>query len=278
MKKILMSVCAVSMLYCAAMILQLTGVAAATSETELLKADHDFVQALGKGDTGVLGALLDDDFTWTDSAGKTLTREQVLQGLPATGGEAGADAQHRLYGEVGLVTAAQGRLRTARVWVKRSGGWRVLAYHETTLAAQAVPAGPGLKECENPCKTVPYQPRNADEQGVITSWQALETCVTNHDSQGWAQHIADEFTLTNSNNDHVQTKADRMAILDKQKQTGANSAPIPLVSGRMFDFPDAIVMTSLHQRGTNKPTQVTRIWIKRGGAWQMAFSQQTIVQ
>jgi hypothetical protein len=184
-----------------------------------------------------------------------------------------------VYGDVGVVTANAGKLHTLRVWVKRGGQWRLLVYHDATLIAKApAPAGSGLSDCENPCKTVPYQPKNADEQGVISSWQALETAVTHHDSQGWAPHMADEFTLTNSNNDHVMTKADRMAVLDRQKQTGAGSAPSPLVSAKMYDFPDAIVMTAQHQTGDHKPTHVTRVWIKRDGRWQMAISQQTTIE
>ena len=46
----------------------------------------------------------------------------------------------------------------------------------------------------------------------------------------------------------------------------------------MYDFPDAIVMKAEHQRGSNKAVHVTRIWIKRDGAWQMAFSEQTTEQ
>jgi hypothetical protein len=90
--------------------------------------------------------------------------------------------------------------------------------------------------------------------------------------------VADEFMLVNNNNDHVMTKSDRMAILDKQKQKGSPSAPVPLVSAKMFDFGDTVVMKAEHQRATGKAIHVTRVWIKRNGKWIMAFSQQTTVQ
>jgi hypothetical protein len=102
--------------------------------------------------------------------------------------------------------------------------------------------------------------------------------VTDHDAQTWGQHIADEFLLINSNNDHPFTKADRVAILEKQKKSGTSSAPIPLVSAQMFDFGDAVIMTAKHQRDDDKPVRVSRIWIKRDRQWVMAFSEQTIVQ
>lgn len=253
---------------------------ASTSDAGLAKADQIFAQNLEQANLSELTTTLDADFTWTDSSGKTRSKQQLLADVQKDGATADTEnVKQRVYGDVGVVTASAGRLHTLRVWVRRAGQWRLLVYHDATLVAKAQPpAGPGLTECENPCKSLPYQPRNSDEQGVISSWQALETAVTNHDSQGWAPHIADEFTLTNSNNDHVMTKADRMAILDKQKQAGAGSAPSPLVSGKMFDFPGAIVMTAQHQTGDKKPTHVTRVWIKRDGSWQMAISQQTTIE
>jgi hypothetical protein len=135
-----------------------------------------------------------------------------------------------------------------------------------------------VKDCENPCKTLPYKPRNEAEQAILASWQALETGVANHDAAAWAPHIADEFVMLGSSNDHPLSKADRVATLNLQKQTGFGSAPPPLVSAQMFDFGDAIVMTSLHQPYTGKPVHVSRLWIKRNGHWILAISYQTTIE
>lgn len=256
------------------------GTLAQNSDPALERADQIFGQDLEQANRGELEKILDPDFTWTDSKGKTRTKTQMLADASASGLSADTDNVHdKTYGDVGVITASQGRLHTLRVWVKRSGQWRLLVYHDATLVEKAAgPSDSGLNDCENPCKTLPYEPKNDAERGVIKSWQQLETAVTAHDSQGWAPHIADEFTLTNSNNDHVMTKADRMAILDKQKARGVGSAPAPLVSGKMFDFGDTIVMTAQHQLGDHKPTHVTRVWIKRDNRWQMAISQQTTIE
>lgn len=265
---------------CVASICAARSVDAGKTDPGLAKVEQIFAQDLEQANTSELAALLDDEFTWTNSAGKTRNKSQVLDDLKKDRAIADTDnVNQQIYDDVGVVTASAGRLHSLRVWVKRQGQWRLLVYHDATLEAKApLPAGSGLTDCENPCKTLPYQPKNADEQGVISSWQALETAVTNHDSQGWAPHIADEFTLTNSNNDHVMTKADRMAVLDKQKQGGAGSAPSPLVRAKMYDFPGVIVMTAQHRSESHKPTQVTRVWIKRDGRWQIAISQQTTVE
>jgi ketosteroid isomerase-like protein len=258
---------------------QLLPVALADEDSALKKADSAFVQAASATDKKALSSMLDPEFTWTDSAGKTFTGSEILQSLPATSANSNAaEVQQRTYGDVGLVLAVSGKTHAARFWVKRPKGWRLLIYHEATLAEEARSGAPRPKECENPCKTLPYEPKNDAEKGIVASWQALETAVTNHDSQTWARHIADEFLLINSNNDHPFTKADRVAILDKQKLTGTSSAPIPLVSAKMFDFGDTVIMAANHRRGTDKPVRVSRIWIKRDGQWLMAFSEQTIVQ
>jgi len=254
------------------------GTVGAADDQSFLQPDHEFVQAAGKGDTATLGRVLDADFTWTDADGKTRTRSEVLASLPAPalGNESGAQVKQRTYGQVGAVMSGRDKTNVLRIWVKRPAGWRLLVYHEVVLGRQApAPAGPGVKVCENPCKTLPYKPRNEAELGIIASWQALETGVTNHDAAAWSPHIAEEFVMLGSSNDHPLTKTDRIATLNLQKQTGFGSAPAPLVSAQMFDFGDAVVMTSQHQPFTGKPVHVSRLWIKRNGQWIMSISYQT---
>src|SRR6202158_1852975 len=78
------------------------GTVAAADDQSFLQADHEFVQAAGKGDTPTLGKVLDADFTWTDADGKTRTRSEVLTSFPAPaiGNESGAQVKHRMYGQV----------------------------------------------------------------------------------------------------------------------------------------------------------------------------------
>jgi hypothetical protein len=255
---------------------------AAETNQAVLDADHAFVQALSKSDKAAAGKLLDANFSWTNTEGKTAGKSAALgdfAGL-ASGNPSDAEIKEITFGEVGEITAVSGKTHVLRVWVKRPAGWRLLISHAATLAPEGH-LGTAAKhgtECVNPCKTIPYKPKNAAERGVIASWQALETAVTQHESKNWGPHVAEEFILVSSGNDHPLDKKDRMAILDKQKTAGTNSAPAPLLSARMFDFGDTVVMSALHQAPGGKPTHVTRIWIKRDGRWQLAYSQQTSVK
>jgi hypothetical protein len=254
---------------------------ASAQELSALQADREFVQAAAKGDTASVTKLLDADFTWTDADGKTQSRADVLSALPtpALGNEAGAHQQRQTRSQVEAIMADGDKIHVLRIWVKRGSAWRLLVYHEVALGRQeAGSSGPGVKDCENPCKTVPFKPKNESEQAIIASWQALETGVTNHDASAWSPHIAEEFAMLGSANDHPLTKADRIATLNLQKQTGRGSAPAPLVSAQMFDFGDSVIMTCLHQPYTGKPVHVSRLWIKRDGKWVMSISFQTTIQ
>jgi hypothetical protein len=281
MRRIPASMLAIHILFCGVLIAFSPNPAVAADDQSVLQVDREFVQSAAKGDAPTVGRLLDADFTWTDADGKTQSRADVLQSLPspALGNESGAQVKQRTYGQVGAVMSGREKIFVLRLWVRRSSGWRLLVYHEVALRQQAsTPAGSNVKDCENPCRTVPFKPKNEAEQAIIASWQALETGVTNHDAAAWSPHIAEEFTMLGSTNDHPLTKADRIATLNLQKQTGFASAPAPLVSAQMFDFGDAVVMTCLHQPYSGKPIHVSRLWIKRGGQWIMSISYQTTIQ
>lgn len=254
----------------------------AADEPVALQADREFVQAAAKADSAAIARLLDADFTWTDADGKTLSYAEVLRSLPkpALGDEAGAHQQRQTRSQVEAIMADRDKIHVLRLWVKRAPGWRLLVYHEVALGRQgaAVPSSSGVTECENPCKAVPYKPKNESERAIIASWQALETGVTNHDAAAWSPHIAEEFVMLSSTNDHPLSKADRINTLNLQKQTGRGTAPAPLLSAQMYDFGDSVVMTCLHQPYTGKPVHVTRLWIKRDGKWVMSISFQTTIQ
>jgi hypothetical protein len=254
---------------------------AGEGDPAVMQADRGFVQAWAKEDGAALGKMLDAEITWTDVEGKTLTREEVLRSLPkdALGDESGAEVSERTYGQVGAVNVGRGKVHVLRLWVQRPGGWRLLVYHEVKQLEQpSTSAGSGVKDCENPCKMVPFQPANEAEQAIIASWQSLETGVTAHDAEAWAPHVAEEFVQISSNSDHVISKAGRIETLNKQKASGVGYAPAPLVSAKMFDFGDAVIMTCLHQPYSGKPIHVSRLWIKRDGKWIMSISYQTTIQ
>ena len=248
-------------------------------EQAMLQADHAFVTAVAQDDTRSLAKLLDADFTWTDSDGKTEKKSEVLENLPKPGiaDDAKVKSKHYLYGEIGDVQADSGRVHALRVWVKRPAGWKAIAYQEVTSLENAPTVTPGAgKDCENPCKSVSYDPRNETEKQVVSAYEHLETAAMAHNSAMFSTLVADEFVAASSNSNKVYDKRGRMEDFDHSKMAGV--APTPLSSARMFDFGDAVLMTSFHRPDRGKPLHVTRIWVKRNGNWVEALSYQTSIQ
>jgi hypothetical protein len=257
-------------------------VAAADDTQELQQADQSFAEAFGKADKKLAEKLLDVAFTWTDAAGKISTRPLVLQNLGSTAGPKlaipgqGEQPKEYIYGAVGVVQVNDGKMHVLRVWVKRPVGWQALLYQEVKSLDAPPSFTPGAGAvCENPCKSVPYRPRTPGGKDVVASYMALETAAVAHNAPEWSAHVADEFAAASSNSDQLLDKATRMAGLEHEKMAGVS--PTPLVSARMFDFGNAVVMTSRHKPDRGNPLHVTRVWIKRDGEWVETLSYQTAV-
>jgi Domain of unknown function (DUF4440) len=257
-------------------------VAAADDTQALLQADQAFAQAFDKADKAAAGKLLDTAFTWTDATGKISTRALVLQNLGSAAGPKlaisgeGAQSKEYTYGAVGVVQVNDGKMHVLRVWVKRPVGWQALVYQEVKSLDAPLSFTPGAGAvCENPCKSVPYRPKTPGEKDVVASYEALETAAVAHNAADWSAHVADEFAAVSSNSDQQLDKPGRMAGLEKEKMGGVS--PTPLVSARMFDFGDAVVMTSRHKPDHGNPLHITRVWIKRDGKWVETLSYQTAI-
>lgn len=252
-------------------------VAAVGDDVAVLGADHTLLQALSEGDNRKLGVLLDNDFTWIDASGNNRSRAQVLESPPLVA-NADVEAQTRIYGRAAIVRANRGKMQVLRVWIKREPGWRILLYQEVKQVEKSEPAGGGTvsaSECENPCKSIPFQPETQSEREAIASWQGVMRAMAASDAAAYAPLIAEEFTATDTHHDAPYSKAERLAQIEKQKRDGTRSAPPALLSARMFDFGETVMMIAREQRPNAKAYFNTRMWIRRDGRWQMLFSFNT---
>lgn len=253
----------------------------AADEKQTLLGVDGAIFATGSSAVRVNDGMLDPNFTWTDSSGNSRTKPEILRAANTGKGLSrelqsgyGMGKAH-VDGRIGVIQEISGKLYFLRVWVKRDSSWQLLIYQ--AVASGAPPSTePGDGKCDNPCNSVPFEPQNQDQRDVIHAYQAVERAVTAHDSAAWGSHIAGEFFAVTSNSDRPLDKAARMAGLDNQKVAGI--APFPLVSARMFQFGDAVVMTSRQQPEHGLPLHVTRVWFKRHGAWLEAYSYQTTIQ
>jgi len=239
------------------------------------------VRAAATQDARGAAALLDQDFTWTSSDGTTLDAARVRQALPrpAIADEAGAQTLSYGYGTVGVVEVNAGKLHTLRVWVKRPAGWRLLVYQEVkSLDAPPAPAAapPASAKCENPCGAVPYTPKTAAEREVMKAYTSLEEAAMGGKAREWNEVAADEIALVSANSDRTFDKATRSAAIAKASLGSVR--PTKLLSAKLAEFGDAVVMTSQHQADSGQHLQITRVWVKRDGRWQETLSYQTAVR
>ncbi len=248
-------------------------------DSALTRADRAFVQAVAKADKAALDTLLDGDFTWTDVDGKTAAKAQVLTDLPkiVIANEQGAERKEYSYGEIGDVQVNFGRAHALRVWVKRAAGWKAMVYQEVTSLDAPPSFAPGAgKDCDNPCKTVAYTPQNETERQVIAAYSKLETAAMAHNSAVFTTMVGDEFVAASSNSNKLYDKRGRLEDFAHSRMGGV--APTPLVSARLLDFGDAVLMRSEHRPDRGKPLHVTRVWVKRNGSWVETLSFQTSVK
>jgi hypothetical protein len=267
---------------CAALLFNVAGrhSLAAGEEDRVGDADRTLIRFLADGQEVEAHRLLDENFVWIDSNGSEANESQVLQQhlKPAN---TDVSAEVRIYGQSAIVRANRGKMQVMRVWVKRPVGWRAVLYQEVKLVEESEPptgAGAASGECENPCNSIPFEPKTQSEKEAIASWQGVMRAMANNDANAYAPLIADEFTATDTHHDRPYTKPDRIAQINKQKLVGARSTPPALLSARMFDFGETVMMIAREQRPSAKAYFNTRMWVKRDGLWQMLFSFNTRIE
>lgn len=254
----------------------------ARDDLTVLKEDYTLLQAMRKGDKAAAALLLDDRVSWIDRAGKKQNKSEVLEHLTASSYDSSLDVTISNYGELAVVRGLLQKpsqnigVRFMRVWVKQSDGWRVFAYHETSFPSSLggltmEPAAhndvPGSRECDNPCKSIPYNPTTEGQKGIIASWQKMEVAaVVKHDSSAWASTVIDGYK-----------RVDRIEQIDGDKRENAVMPVEPVDWTEVSVFGNAGVMVMLQPVG-GKPIYWTRVWVKQpDGVWRMAFSYSTLI-
>ncbi len=264
------------------------------TDPAVLKADQILQSAVKKGDEKAVRVLLDEQFTSTNAAGQTRERAQFLHDSKTSAQNSDieyTDVQALDYGQLAIVRglgAHQGHadIFFVRVWVKRPAGWRLFAEQSTeflqkgAVSPQPSPAGNAEADaagCENPCRTVPFTPKTAEQQEVVKAYQAVETAATGHDAATWAYHVADEFQgIGRRYPGKPDTKEGRVAQI---KQSGSGPVILPkMVSLQVFNFGNAAIMIAEHQPNGEPPFHVIRAWVNRDGRWQLFHRQETTIE
>jgi Domain of unknown function (DUF4440) len=275
---------------CAASLVGLPGrrLAAADDASAFRQADRSLAEALANGDKRAVAGLLDERFQWVEADGRIHSKAQVLDDLAqfAADNEGALDVRTvDFLGQVERVLGIHHDQRFAHLWVKNSSGWQAFVFLNIPIPAErpeimAPPPPPteADKVCENPCKTLPYKPENAMEEGAMAAWFRLKNDEWHPNPDDWAAHT-DVYheTLTPRTDvprlQHIEELAEQRKLYGENGGSGGSS----VLSMRMFDFGNVVIMEAFQGRNPSaKPTSWNlRLFLNRGEGWKIALSAQT---
>jgi hypothetical protein len=255
--------------------------AAKEDEKPVVQADRSLTDALGKADKDAVAALLDDNFEWTNVEGKIRTKAEALQNLAefakASAGETGVNTY--AYSEVGRVAGTRSDTHFVRLWVKRPAGWRAFIYLEAPAPPsppQPAKPKPGDDVCVNPCKTLPFTPKTANQKAAIDTWLGTKMGEWKALPDEWKNYVGESMVVISPS--QYLDKAGRLALLTKQKEMYGTGSPSPaVVSMNMYDFGDCVIMTAHHAPNpSGKTAYAVRMFTnEEGGKWKIVLSAQT---
>jgi hypothetical protein len=274
----------VSGLACAGLVAGLHCTPAKAADDAVVTADKAVVAALAKGDKAAANKWLDPDFSWIDSEGIMWAKDDAFRGglkplvLP---GDSVKIIEHKYGKSVVWIQWNQDNKYSARFWVKRPAGWKLL--HTTEIAAmpkrdfQTVEPTYDIP-CNNPCKAVPYKPISAGEKASLDEWQTQESSQEN-----WEKHVADNLDqrVVSTYGGASPSKADRIVGMNKRKAANPNApkqGAAPALWIRTWDFGDAVVMVSVQPTYGDKAYWSSRVLAPNdAGMWQMMESYHNYI-
>jgi hypothetical protein len=269
---------------CAGFMVTLAIRPAAATDDAVVMVDKAVAAALAKGDKVTANKWLDPDFSWIDSEGimwaKTDALRAELKPLVPAGGDTKI-IEHKYGKSVVWIQWNQGNKYSARFWVKRPSGWKLL--HTTEIAAVPKRDFQTLEPtydipCNNPCKAVPYKPLSAGEKASLDEWQEQESSQAN-----WEKHVADNMDqrVVSTYGGASPSKADRIAGMNKRKAANPNAPKVgaaPALWIRTWDFGDAVVMVSCQPTYGDKAYWSSRVLApNESGLWQMMESYHNYI-
>jgi hypothetical protein len=260
-------------------------VAANPGDDAVMVADRAVVAALAKGDKAAASKWLDPDFNWIDSEGIMWMKDDAFRGgvkpLIAAPGADVKVLEHKYGKSVVWIQWNQGNKYSARFWVKRPAGWKLL--HTTEIAAvpkrdfQVVEPTYNIP-CNNPCKALPYKPISEGEKASLQEWQDQESGQAR-----WEVRVADDQDqrVVSTYGGASPSKADRIVGMNKRAAANPNAPKVgaaPALWIRTWDFGDAVVMVSVQPTYGDKPYWSSRVLAKDAtGFWQMKESYHNFI-
>jgi hypothetical protein len=265
-------------------------ITAAENQTTYRQAENALTDALTKSDTKAVAGLLHDNFQWVDADGKISVKAQIL-GNPAplaADNEGPIDVRRVDLGTAVRVLGIHHNERFAHLWVKGPEGWQAFVFLDIPIPSERAestvppkrPSDPDA-DCENPCRTIPYKPENAAQQGAMDTWFHLKNDEWHPNPEDWGAHADDDHETISPTADllKLQHVAELAWARKLYGEHGAQPGE-PVMSMRMFDFGNVVIQECLQGReGSARPrTWVFRIFVNKGDGWKIVLSAQARIK
>ena len=279
-----MSALGVGML-CAGLVLTLMPRPVAAADSPVATADKALMAAFVKGDKATIEKYLDADFSWIDTDGVMVAKDDALAlGMkPLIGEGPGIEILEHSYGDqvVWLRASTGGNKWSARFWVKRPAGWKLL--HTTEIQQRPREESVNVRPtynipCINPCKQLPMKIVDKAQAEAVAGWQEQES-----GRQYWLKHVADDNVTVSTYGGATLPKKDRPN--PPAPPAGAAARPpvtigaAPVLYGRMWSFgPETVVMVTAQPTYGGKAYWASRVFHYQFGTWQMAESFHNTIQ
>ena len=113
-------------------------------EQQLLKLEHEWLDAFAKPDRAALERLMTDDYISNNADGSVTDKAQSIAAAEAgffSGTTSNSeDVKVRVYGDMAVITCLDsvkgkfnGQFRHTSIWVKRKGNWQVVGWQGTPV-------------------------------------------------------------------------------------------------------------------------------------------------
>jgi hypothetical protein len=114
-------------------------------EQQLVKLEHEWIDAFAKPDRAQLERLMTDDYVSNNADGSVTDKAQSIAaseaGFFSGTSSTSEDVKIRIYGDVAVITSLDtvkgkfnGQFRHTSIWVKRKGRWQVLGWQGTAVS------------------------------------------------------------------------------------------------------------------------------------------------
>jgi hypothetical protein len=217
------------------------------------------------------------DYTAVNPRGVIVNKAQRLEGMKAPPQNPAAapppaprnEAVH-VYGDAAVVRAKLEGSRQLQLWVKNASGWQTVTVHVVPDLPFDSPTAPGRPNAPQPSAFTAPQGLAGDRAAVFAVQKQIHDAFFAGDEAAYARHTAPEFARL-AQGGYLRSGAERGAtsVFNGPRQQ-------PKVDDVTVQAWGSVAMVRWRESGIGRPMWLTRIFAKKGQAWQQVATASSL--